>query len=127
VTTVTDSSCISDDTSTLDINLINNVCNVYGIDVDMLYVQAASRQDAVSRAKSDANKEKHLRWKPPKQSSLPTSDVHCMITNKAEIDINGAMYSIKKASSAPEHSNVTIDGITYSVSKALTTYHVSAS
>jgi len=65
-TTFTDSSGISDDTSTQDINLAKDVCNAYRIDLDTLYIQAASHCNAVAKAKFGANKEWHLHWKPLK-------------------------------------------------------------
>jgi len=46
---------------------------------------------------------------------------------KADIDVNGIKYSIKKASTVGQPTNVSIDGITYSVSMALSPYHVSVS
>ena len=42
-----------------------------------------------------------------------------MMADKKEIDINGTKYSVKKASCATFHaSNVTIDGVTYSINMA---------
>jgi len=49
------------------------------------------------------------------------------MADKTDIDINGAKYSIKKADSTAQHSDVKIEGVTYSISMALITYHVSAS
>jgi len=50
-----------------------------------------------------------------------------MMAAKADIDVNGVKYSIKKAWTVGQPTDVSIDGITYSVSMALPTYHVSAS
>jgi len=46
---------------------------------------------------------------------------------EADIDVNGVMYTIKQASTDGQPTDVSIDSITYSVSMALSTYHVSAS
>jgi len=50
-----------------------------------------------------------------------------MMAAKADIDINGIKYSIKKAATVGPPTDVAIDGMTYLVSMALSTYHVSAS
>jgi len=119
VTTATDYTDVSDDTNAPDIVLIDDVYQTYGGTLDMLYAQTASFS-------TEANKDKHHHWKPPKRSSLPVSDVHCMMADTTD-NINRANYSIKKADSTPQHSDVIIEGITYSISMALTTYHVSTS
>jgi len=87
----------------------------------------ASRCAAIAKANMEANKQKHKHWKPPKGSRLPASDVCHMMAAKADIDINSVNYSIKKATTESQPTDITIEGITYSVSMALTTYHVSAS
>jgi len=46
---------------------------------------------------------------------------------KAYIDVNGIKYTIKQASTVGQPTDVSIDGVTYSVSTALSTYHVLAS
>jgi len=46
---------------------------------------------------------------------------------KADMDVNGIKHTIKQASTVGQPTDVSIDGITYSVSMALSTYHVSAS
>ena len=59
---------------------------------------------------------------------------------KKEIDINGAKYSVRKANTTPHASDITINGVTYSINMAkfsipmntdnsplTATYHVSAS
>ena len=86
------------------------------------------------------NKEKHRHWKPPKGSTLPPSDIQCMMADKAEIDINRHKYSVKKADAAPHPVDVAIDGIRYAINMTrvsilptmddhslTTTYHVSTS
>jgi len=50
-----------------------------------------------------------------------------MMAAKADIDVNGVKYSIEKAETNGQPSDVSIDSVTYSVSMALSTYHVSAS
>ena len=70
---------------------------------------------------------------------MPAGPRH-MLTDKAELNINGAKHAVKKADAAPHHADVTIKGITYSVcmtdinliidmpnTPKLITYHVSAS
>ena len=63
-----------------------------------------------------------------------------MMVDKAEIDIDGYKYSVKKADTAPHPADVVIDGIRYAINMTrisilptmdghppTTTYHVSAS
>jgi len=87
----------------------------------------ASQCAEIAKANTEANKQRHEHWKPPKGSGLPALDVCHMMAAKADIDLNGIKYSIKKANTASQPMDVAIDGITYSVSMALTMYHVSAS
>jgi len=95
--------------------------------VDTLYVQMAPRHIKMAKANTEANKQHHKHWKPPKRSGLPALDVCRMMAAKVDIDVNGIKYSIKKAKTNGQPSDVSIDSITYSVSMALSTYHVSAS
>jgi len=111
---------VSNDTNALDIDLIDNVCQTYEVTLDTLYAQTASWH-------MEANKDKHQHWKPPKQSSLPVSDIHSMMADKTDVKINGTKYSVKKVNSTLQHLDVNIEGVTYSISMALATYHVSAS
>jgi len=111
----------------MNIDLIDNVCAQLGIDMETLYFQMATRWNDMARANTEANKQCHKHWKPPKGSGLPPSDVHRMMAAKAKIDVNGVKYTIKQASTLGQPTNVSIDGVTYSVSMALSTCHVSAS
>jgi len=111
----------------MDTDLVDDVCEQSGIDMETLYVQMASHRHKMARANTEANKQHHKHWKPPKGSGLPALDVCRMMAAKADIDVNGIKYSIKKASTVGQPTNVSIDGVTYSVSIALSTYHVSAS
>jgi len=61
---VTEETISSDDTDT---DLV--------IDVETLYVQMASHRNEMTRANTEANKQQHKHWKPPKGSGLPASDV----------------------------------------------------
>jgi len=108
-------------------DLIDDVWEQLGIDMETLYVQMASHHNEMAKANTEANKQHHKHWKPPKGSGLPASDIHCMMAAKADIDVNGIKYSIKKALTVGQPTDVSIDGVTYSVSMALSTYHVSAS
>jgi len=114
----------SDDTDT---DLVDDVCEQLGIDIETLYVQMASHHNEMARANTEANKQCHKHWKPPKGSGLPASDVCHMMAAKADINVNDVKYTIKQISTVGQPTNVSIDGITYSVSMALSTYHVSAS
>jgi len=104
----------------MDVDIIDHICETYDLDVDTLHAHAAKRR-------TEDNKARHKHWKPPKGSGLPASDVRRMMAAKADIDVNGIKYSIKKASTLGQPTDVSIDGVTYSVSMALSTYHVSAS
>jgi len=110
-----------------DMDLMGDDCKQLGSDMETLYFQMASRHNDRARANTEANKQRHKHWMPPKGSRLPASDVCRMMAAKADIDINGVKYSVKQASTIGQPTNVSINGITYSVSMALTTYHVSAS
>jgi len=116
---------ISSDDTNLD--LVDDVCEQLGIDMETLYVQMATRWNDMARANTEANKQCHRHLKPPKGSGLPPSDVRRMMAAKAKIDVNGVKYTVKQASTAAHPTDVSIDGVTYSVSMALSTYHVSAS
>jgi len=124
VTATTEDFGFSDD---VDTDIIDEVCDQLGINIDTLYVQMASCRAAIAKANTEANKQKHRHWKPPKGSGIPALDVCCMMATKANININGVNYSIKKATTASQPMDVTIDGVTYSVSMALIMYHLSAS
>ena len=39
-----------------------------------------------------------------------------MLADKKDLNINGAQYSAKKANNAPHPSDVTIEGVTYTIS-----------
>jgi len=106
---------------------MDDVCEQLGIDVETLYVQMASCHNEMARANTEANKQHHKHWKPPKGSRLPVSDVCHMMAAKPDIDINRVKYSVKQALTIGQPTDVSIDGVTYSVSMALTTYHDSAS
>jgi len=84
--------------------------------METLYVQMASCHNKMAKANTEANKQHHRHWKPPKGSGLPALGVHHMMAAKADIDVNGIKYSIKKASTVGQPTDVSIDGITYSVS-----------
>jgi len=114
----------SEDTDT---DLVDDVCEQLGIDMETLYIQMASRCHKMARANTEANKQRHKHWEPLKGSGLPASDVCCMMAAKADINVNGIKYSIKKASTVGQPTDVSIDGMTYSVNMALSTFHVSAS
>jgi len=68
----------------MDTDLVDNICEQLGIDMETLYVQMASRHNEMARANSKANKQCHKHWKPPKGSGLPASDVCCMMAAKAD-------------------------------------------
>ena len=49
----------------------------------------------------------------------PPGDIqHMTMADKKEIDINGAKYSVKKANATPHASDITINGVTYSINMA---------
>jgi len=123
-TATTEETISSDD---MDMDLVDDVCEQLGIDVETLYVQMTLHHNKMARANTEANKQCHRHWKPPKGSGLPPSDVHHMMAAKADINVNGVKYTIKQASTVGQPTDVSIDGITYSVSMALSAYHVSAS
>ena len=115
-----------------EIDFIASICNQFDVDLETLYAHAA-------KCCTEANKERHMHWKPPKGSTLPPGDIRCMMADKKEIDINGTKYSAKTANATSHASDVTIDGVTYSTSMAkfsvpmcsdifspMATYHVSA-
>jgi len=106
--------------SPTDVDIIDHICKAYNLDMDTLHAH-------VAKWWTEDNKAMHKHWKPPKGSGLPASDVCRMMAAKADIDVNGIKYSIKKALTLGQPTNVSIDGVTYSVSMALSTYHVSAS
>jgi len=110
-----------------DMDFIDDVCEELGIDMETLYIQMASRHNQMARANTEANKKHHKHWKPPKGSGLPALDVRRMMAAKADIDINGIQYTVKKADTQGQPSDVSIDRVTYLVSMALSTYHVSTS
>jgi len=110
-----------------DADLVDDICEQLGIDMETLYIQMALHHHEMERANTKANKQRHKHWKPPQGSGLPALDVCCMMAAKADIDVNGVKYSIKKASTVGQPTDVSVDSITYSVSMALSTYHVSAS
>ena len=64
-----------------------------------------------------ANKGKHQHWRPPKGSTLALYGIHHIMADKKEIDINGMKYSValKKVDTTPQASDVTINGVTYSI------------
>lgn len=99
-----------DTLGSMDLDLIDTVCNHFDINIDTLYAHAAKHC-------TEANKEKHLHRKPPKGSSLPHADVRHMMADNKELDINGTKYSARKANTAPQPSNITMDGITYCVNR----------
>ena len=88
-----------------ELDFIDSVCNQFDVDLETLYAHAAKWH-------TDVNKKRHKHWKPPKGSTLPLSDIQCMMADKKEIDINGAKYSIKKANATSHASNITINGVT---------------
>jgi len=61
----------------MDTNLMDDICEQLGIDMETLYM--ASCCNEMARATTEANKQRHKHWKPPKGSGLPASDVHCMM------------------------------------------------
>jgi len=81
-----------------DMDLVDGVCEQLGIGMETLYVQMASHHHEMARANTEANKQHHKHWKPPKGSGLPALDVCRKMAAKAAIDVNGVKYSIKKAS-----------------------------
>jgi len=97
----TDYTSVAHDTEAPDNDLIDDVCQTYGVTWDMLYAHAAFRR-------TEANKEKHKHWKPPKGSTLPASDIRSMMADKTDININRAKYSIKKANSAAQNTLVSL-------------------
>ena len=102
---------------------IDSVCNQFDVDLETLYAHAAKHC-------TDVNKGKRMHWKPSKGSTLPLGDIWHMMADKKEIDINATKYSVKKANATSHGSNVTIDGVTYSINMAkltipMATYHVS--
>ena len=116
-----------------ELDFIDSICNQFDVDLETLNAHAAKHHTA-------PNKERHMHWKPPKGSTLPPGDIWCMMADKNEIDINGNTYSAKKANATSHTSDVTIDGVTYSISMArysistcsdisspMATYHVSTS
>ena len=132
-TTIMEPTDTSDTLDSLDLDLIDTVCDHFDIDIDTLYAHPMKHH-------TEVNKEKHLQWRPPKGSPLPPTDVWHLMADKKELDINGTRYSAKKANATPQPSDITIDGITYcvnmttvfptdntNVSTEMTTYHVSAS
>jgi len=100
-------------------DIIDHICKNYSLDLDSLHAHMANHC-------TEDNNKKHLHWKPPKGSALPPSNVHHTMAAKSDIDLNGIKYLIKKANSVGQPMDVAINGITYSVSMALVTYHVSA-
>jgi len=110
-----------------DTDFVDNVCEELGIDMETLYIQMDSCCNQMARANTEANKKHHKHWKPPKGSGLPAMDVCCMMAAKADIDINGIKYTIKKGGTNGQPSDISIDRVTYSVSMALSTYHVTVS
>jgi len=102
VTMATDYTSVAHKTDAPNIDLIDDVCQTYGVTLNRFYAHAASRH-------TEANKERHKHWKPPKGSTLPASDIHHMMADKTNIDINGVKYLIKKADSAAQHSDITIE------------------
>ena len=117
----------------MDCNLVGSVCEQFDVDLDTLHAHRLQCQ-------TDLNKKKHLHCKPPKDPSLLVTEPRHMHADKAELNLNGSKYAAKKANTAPHPADVTIKGITCSVSMMyinliinttdtpkLTTYHVSAS
>jgi len=102
------------------VDIIDHICENYSLDLDTLHAHVAN-------CHNKDNKKKDQHWKPPKRSALPPSNICCMMDAKSNIDLNGVKYLIKKANSAGQPMDVAINGVTYSVSMALATYHVSAS
>jgi len=82
------------DMDLVDTDLVDDVCEQLGIDMETLYVQMASWHHEMERAITEANKQCHKHWKPPKGSGLPASDVCCMMAAKTDIDVNGIKYSL---------------------------------
>ena len=51
-----------------ELDFIDNVCTQFDVDLETLYAHAA-------KCHTDANKERHQHWKPPKGSMLPLGDI----------------------------------------------------
>jgi hypothetical protein len=66
-------------------NLIASVCEQYDVDIDTLYAHVAKHH-------KEANKEKHVHWKPPKGSELHPADPRHMLAQRSEIMISGITY-----------------------------------
>ena len=65
-----------------DPDLVDSVCNHFDVNLETLYAHVAKHC-------TNVNKEKHKHWKPPKGSTLPLGEIHCMMADKEEINING--------------------------------------
>ena len=106
--TVTETTCSTNTHSSMNFKLLDTVCKQFNVDLDTLYAQVAQQH-------TEANREKHNHWQPPKPSTLPPGNVQCMMADKKELNINVAHYSAKKADTAPHPSDVIIEGITYTI------------
>ena len=49
-----------------ELDFIDNICNQFDVDLETLYAHATKQC-------TDANKESHKHWKPPKGSTLPAT------------------------------------------------------
>ena len=66
--TMMETTSMMDTHSFMKFNLLDSVCEQFDVDLDTLYAQVAKHH-------TEANKEKHNHWRPPKASSLPGGDV----------------------------------------------------
>jgi len=61
-TATTEETTSSED---MDMDPFDDICEQLGIDMEILYVQMASRHNKMAKANTEANKQHHKHWKPP--------------------------------------------------------------